>query len=184
MLAAAFASAQQSSLITTGRLTVNKSAIPYTIRHLPASSFPDLPRPIAEELSRRGCLIPQTFEAHGPENVIRGSFEHSGSSDWAILCSAQGTVSLLVFFSSAPSTPIPVVSAPETSRLSLPPGRNELGFDWGIDPASPERVHQAQTGLSPRPPAPDHDAIADSVLEGRTIYRYFSKSAWTELPLP
>jgi hypothetical protein len=185
MLATAFASAQQPApLVTTGRLTVNKSAVPYTIRHLPVSSFPDLPQPIAEELSRRGCLIPQTYEAHHPENVIRGSFERAGSADWAVLCSAQGTVSLLVFFDTAPTSPITVVSAPETSRLSPRPGRNELGFDWGIDPAPPERVRQAQVGLNPRPPLLTHDAIADSAIERWIVYRYFSNGAWAQLPLP
>jgi hypothetical protein len=180
MLAGAALSAQQPSLVTTGRI----NNVPYAIHHLPVNSFPDLPKPTADALTRRGCLIPQTYEAHGPENVIHGSFERPGSADWAVLCSSQGTVSLLVFFASAPGSPIALASAPETSRLSPRPGQNELGFDWGIDRASPERVHEAQTGLSPRPPATDHDAIADSTIEQRTIYRYFSNGSWTQLPLP
>ena len=187
LLVAAALRAQQptpSGLVTTGHLTVNKKAVPYTIRRLPVSAFPDLPRPVAEELSRRGCLIPQSYEAHGPENVIHGSFERAGSTDWAVLCSAQGSVSLLAFFSGALESPVTLASASETSRLSLRLGWNELGFDWGIDAASPERVREAQIGLSPRPRLLDHDAIADSAIEQRTVYRYFSGGAWTQLPLP
>ena len=78
---------------------------PYLIRHLPVSSFPDLPPAVQEQLDRRGCLIPQTYEAHQPENVVHASLERPGSSDWAVLCSAQGTVSLLVFFGSGSSQP-------------------------------------------------------------------------------
>jgi hypothetical protein len=188
MLAGAALSAQQpgpSTLVTTGRI----NNAPYTIRHLPVSSFPDLPKPAADALTRRGCLIPQTYEAYGPENVIHGSFERPGSTDWAVLCSSQGTVSLLVFLASAPvsnglATPIPLASVPETSRLSPRPGRNDLGFDWGIDSAAPERVHDAQIGLNPRPQPLTHDAIADSTVEQRTVYRYFSSGSWTQLPLP
>jgi hypothetical protein len=190
-LLASVSAAQQSPLVTTGHI----NNVPYTIRHLPISSFPELPEIVAGALTRRGCLIPQTYEAHGPENVIYGNFERRSfppgfpspppdSQDWAVLCSSQGTVSLLVFFAGAPSTPITLASAPETSRLSPRPGQNELGFDWGIDRASPERVHEAQTGLSPRPQPLTHDAIADSAIEQRTIYRYFSKGAWTQLPMP
>jgi hypothetical protein len=187
LLAAAALCAQQpapSGLVTTGHLTVNKSPVAYTIRRLPVSTFPDLPQPVVGELSRRGCLIPQTYEAHGPENVIRGSFERAGSTDWAVLCSVHGTVSLLVFFSDAPGSPVTLASASETSRLSLRPGWNELGFDWGIDAASPERVRQAQSGLSPRPPCLDHDAIADSAIEQKTVYRHFAKGSWDLLPMP
>jgi len=93
--------ATQSSLVETGQLLVAGHEVPYRIRNLPVSSFPDLPPGVAETLNDRGCLIPQTYEAKGPENVIHGSFEHSGSNDWAVLCSAKGQVELLVFFSSA-----------------------------------------------------------------------------------
>ncbi|MGB6830098.1 MAG: hypothetical protein WBE41_18775, partial [Terracidiphilus sp.] len=58
----------------SGTVTVNGQPRQYMVEHLPASSFPALPAGVAAELNRRGCLIPQTYEAHGPENVIHGSF--------------------------------------------------------------------------------------------------------------
>ncbi len=157
---------------------------PYTIQHLPVSSFPNLPGAVAQALTQRGCSIPQTYEAHGPENVIHGSFERAGSSDWAVLCASQGTVSLLVFFGSAPGEAEVLAMVPETRRLYLSREVGALGFDWGIDAASPEAVHEAQSGMEPRPAPIDHDAVADSIIERSVVYRYYTNGKWSELPLP
>ncbi|HUX43909.1 MAG TPA: hypothetical protein VMV57_04080 [Terracidiphilus sp.] len=159
-------------------------AVPFVIRRLPVNSFPGLPSEIAEELAGRGCLIPQTYEAHRPENVIHASLERAGSSDWAVLCSAQGRVSLLVFFGSDPWKPMELASAMETGRVQAHGTSSVLGFNWGIDPATPDQVHDAQSGMDPRPPALDHDALADSVIDRSTVYHYFSKGAWSLLELP
>ena len=187
ILAAALSSAQQpvtSPLITTGHQLFNGADLPYTIHHLPASSFPDLPAPTADALTRRGCLIPQSATAHHPENVIQGSFEKSGSSDWAVLCTEKDKVTLFVFFASNPGSPVYVTGAPERDFLRPLPSQKELSFGIAIDPATPDRVHEAQLGLTPRPSRPDHDAIAESSLDGPTVYRYFSNGSWTKLPLP
>src|SRR4051794_182130 len=90
--------ADPQHLNESGQVTVAGQTVPYLIRRLPISSFPDLPAHVADQLNQRQCLIPQSYEAHHPENVVRASLERAGSSDWAVLCSANGTVSLLVFF--------------------------------------------------------------------------------------
>jgi hypothetical protein len=168
----------------SGQVVIDGRSTPYLIRHLPVSSFPDLPSPVQQALNQRGCLIPQTYEAHQPENVIAARFERPGSLDWAVLCSVQGTVSLLVFFTSDPDHPFLLASAPETQRLQVHGASGVLGFNWGIDPATPNQVHQAQSGLAPRPPWVDHDAVADSVVDHRTIYHFYAKNAWTLLEMP
>jgi hypothetical protein len=178
-----------SALNESGNITVEGRSLPYLIRHLPIDSFPDLPAAIQAELNRRGCLIPQTYEAHRPENVVHGRLQGPNSSDWAVLCSAKGTVSLLVFFTGdasahGPSNPFVVASAPETERLQAHGRGDTLGFNWGIDRASPQQVHDAQAGLVPRPPLIDHDALADSTIDHRTIYHFYAKSAWTLLDMP
>lgn len=175
---------QSAQLIESGHVTVAGHSVSYLIHRLPVSSFPDLPLGIQDLLNIRGCLIPQTYEAHRPENVIHASLERSGSSDWAVLCEVQGTVSLLVFFSSAPDEPLLLTSAQETARLQAHDATGVLGFNWGIDPASPEQVHEAQSGLEHRPPLVDHDALADSVVEGRTIYHFYARNAWKLLEMP
>lgn len=166
-----------SELDVSGQISIAGRSTPYLIRHLPVSSFPQLPPAVQDALTRRGCLIPQTYEAHGPENVVHASLESRGTSDWAVLCSANGAVSLLVFFSEA--NPMLLATAPETERLESHGSSNVLGFNWGIDSASPEEIHEAQQGMRHPPPRLDHDALADSVVDGRTIYHFYSGSAWT-----
>jgi hypothetical protein len=172
-----------STLTESGQIVVAGHATPYVIRRLPVSSFPGLPAAVQGLLNRRGCLIPQTYEAHHPENVVHASLERAGSSDWAVLCSVQGTVSLLVFFASSSALPLELASVPEAKRLQAHDSTGVLGFNWGIDPASPEQVHEAQSGLARRPPLVDHDALADSVVDHRTIYHFYAKSAWIVLEM-
>jgi hypothetical protein len=168
----------------TGHVLIAGRPMPYIIRHLPIASFPQIPMVIQGVLSQRGCLIPQTYQAHRPENVIHGSFERPGSSDWAVLCSARGTVSLLVFFASDPEHPFTLASAPATERVQVHDASGVLGFNWGIDAASPRHVRDAQAGMYPRPPMIDHDAVADTAVEHSTEYHYYSNGAWTLLPTP
>src|SRR5208282_2691169 len=104
-----------------------------------------------------------------------------GSSDWAVLCSVNGAVSLLVFLATSKGEPTVLATVPETSRLQAHGSSGVLGFNWAIDPASPERVHEAQLGMRHAPPRIDHDALADSVIEGKTVYRFYVHSTWTIL---
>jgi hypothetical protein len=173
-----------AQLNEAGQIDLSGRLTPYRIRHLPVDSFPGLPPRVAEQLLQRGCLIPQTYEAHQPENVVHASLQRPGSSDWAVLCSVQGTVSLLVFFSGTLAQPIILASAPETERLQVHGLSGVLGFNWGIDPASPQHIRELQVGMENRPPLLDHDALADSVVDTRTVYHFFSNSAWTVLDVP
>jgi hypothetical protein len=173
-----------TQLNESGQISLNGRLTPYLIRHLPVSSFPQLPAAVQDQLNRRGCQIPQTFQAYRPENVVQAGMQHSGSSDWAVLCSADGTVSLLVFFAGNPAQSFTLASAPETERLQASHSGEALGFDWGIDAATPGQVHDAQAGLEPRPPLLDHDALADSILNRSTVYHFYAHSAWTLVDLP
>ncbi|HVC47337.1 MAG TPA: hypothetical protein VND90_08825 [Terracidiphilus sp.] len=165
----------------SGRVSADGRSVPFLIRHLPVSAFPQLPAEIAAELSARGCLIPQTYEAHRPENVIHASLERAGSSDWAVLCASHGDVKLLVFLGSDPAKAIEIASAIEVTRLQAHGGSDVLGFNWGIDPATPEQVQEAESGSSFGPATMDHDAVSDSAIEHRTVYHYFAKGKWTLL---
>jgi hypothetical protein len=180
--------AGQAKLTVRGQILVGGQSMPYLIRHLPVSSFPELPQRVAEALNRKGCVIPQTYEAHGPENVVHASLQRPGSTDWAVLCSEGGMVSLLVFFgsedSAGQSQPVVLASAPETERLHPHPVTGVLGFNWGIDVATPEQVHQAQAGMDKRPARIDHDALADSLLDRRTVYHFYARGAWVALAMP
>ena len=186
-----FARGQQTAaadpLVTQGHVSIEGREVAYVIRHLPVSSYPELPAAVAAELEARGCLIPQTYEAHRPENVIHGSLERAGTTDWAVLCSVGGRVQLLVFFASgAAASPAVLAEHMEIDRLQSrnsgeADGAGVMGFNWGIDPASPAVVHQAQLAMAHRPATPDHDSVADSVIDHRTVYHLFRNGAWERL---
>jgi hypothetical protein len=170
-------------LSESGQIVVSGHATPYLIRHLPVSSFPQIPAPVRSQLDQRGCLIPQTYQARGPENVVEASLERPGSADWAVLCSQHGMVSLLVFFAGGAAQPAVLASAPETERLQANAATGVLGFDWGLDAATPQQVRQAQAGMRPRPAPLDHDALAESVIDQTTVYHYYAGDAWVIVPV-
>jgi hypothetical protein len=181
----------RSRLIESGQIVIAGHSMPYLIRHLPVSSFPQLPQAVAKALAERGCQIPQTYQAHRPENVVGASLERAGSTDWAVLCSAQGTVSLLVFFGSASAGEVGVAraqvlaSAVETERLQAHGAvGGVLGFNWAIDPATPDQVHDAQAGMDKRPARVDHDALADTLVDRHTVYHFYTHGAWIALAMP
>ena len=168
--------------VETGQLSVAGHEVPYRIRNLPVSSFPELPAPVAATLDGLGCVIPQTYEAHRPENVIHASLERPGSVDWAVLCSVKDQVMLLVFFASASARePAVLATAAKTDRLQPHDSTGELGFNWGIDPANPKRIHEAQAGMLHRPPPPDHDCVADVTVDQKTVYHLYQDGAWRKV---
>jgi hypothetical protein len=169
-------------LVETGTVLVAGRPTPFRVRHLPISSFPELPPGIADALTNLDCVIPQTYESHRPENVIHGSLRKAGSKDWAVLCSVKGEVSLLVFLEGdSPAKPISLSHAHEVDRLQSHDASDLLGFNWGIDIATPRQVHDAQAAMSHRPPPPMHDAISDSIVDSRTVYRFYNESEWETL---
>jgi hypothetical protein len=153
--------------------------ITWRIRLLPLSSFPDLPPLVAADLSRRQCMIPQSFEAKQPENVIRGAFHAPGTSDWAVLCSTGGVTTLYVFFAGQFEAPIALRSQPDSTWLGAEPGSAIFGSSWGIAVRSaaelrdtPQLRHAATI---------DHDAIDDARLERSLVIHYYQAGKWLNL---
>ena len=146
-------------------LSADGQPVAYRIRLLPVSSFPDLPGAVATELNRRGCMIPQSFEAKQPENVIHGAFRAAGSSDWAALCSSQQTTTLYVFFAG--------------QALGTEPGGSVFGSAWGIADRSVAELRS--TPAIRRGLTIDHDAIDDARLERSLAIHYFEAGRWVNL---
>jgi hypothetical protein len=178
------AGAQAQSFNESGKTNVDGKTVSYLIRRLPVSSFPDMPDAVAETLTEKECLIPQTYQAHRPENVVHASFDRAGSSDWAVLCSTHGSVELLVFFAKAPGKAVTVASAPELQRIERHDSTGVFGFDWGIDSVSPKQVREVQSGLEHHPAPVDHDALASTLLNQKTIYHFYAHEHWTRLDVP
>lgn len=148
----------------------------YRIRLLPVASFPDLPAMVAADLSRRGCMIPQTFEAQQPENVIEGAFQEAGSRDWAALCSVSGSTTLYVFFAGAFDKPVALRTQADTEWLGAEPGTSIFGSAWGIATRSAAYLRTAR----PLHGAAifDHDGIEDARLERSETIRYWQQGHW------
>jgi hypothetical protein len=151
----------------------------YRIRLLPVSSFSDLPVAMAAELNRRGCMIPQSFEAKEPENVIHGAFRAPGSHDWAALCSVQQTTTLYVFFGGEADSPTALRSQPDAAWLGAEPGSAVAGSAWGIAVRSAAELRA--TPALHRGSAADHDAIDDARLERSLAIHYFEAGRWVIL---
>lgn len=145
---------------------------PYQIRLLPISSFPQLPPEVAMQLGRMGCMIPQTYEAREPENVIHGSFEKRGSSDWAVLCSVDHVSTLYVFFQSALSQPI---------ALRHQPNSEWLGVEWSLDYGSAWGIARRAPRMMPYADKADHDGIEDAFVEQSSTVHYFQNGHWTTI---
>ncbi len=185
ILAAAPLLPQPASLNDIGHVTIDGRDTAYRIRNLPLNAFPELPGPIADSLAALGCVIPQTYQAKRPENVIHASLERPGSQDWAVLCSVKDKVSLLVFLASASaSNPVVLASLEKTVRLQPHDATGELGFNWGIDPATPRQVRDAEASFPHRPPLPDHDCVADTILDHRTVYHLYQDGNWSNVEVP
>ena len=150
--------------------------VSYHIRLLPLSSFPALPADVAGQLRHRGCMIPQSYEAMQPENVIHGAFHAPGVSDWAALCSVDGTTTLYVFFAGRFDDPSALRSQPDTAWLGADPGQSELGSAWGIATRTADQL-RASPELR-RLMAIDHDAIDDAWLERSLTVRYYDGHKW------
>ncbi len=150
--------------------------VSYRIRLLPVASFPALPQPVSEWLLQRGCMIPQTFEAQEPENVIHGAFRAPGSDDWAALCSVKGETTLYVFLAGRYTAPLFLRSQPDALWMGHEPGSSVYGSAWGISTRTVEDLHDS-TQIPSRFNI-DHDAIEDADLERSLAIRYLQSGKW------
>jgi hypothetical protein len=151
----------------------------YAFRMLPPASFTEVPPAIRSDLQKRHCLIPQTYEARTPENVIHGSFHEMGSSDWAALCSQNGTTTLLIYWDGSATKPVEMGEQLDTDTADPHNETNLLGYARGIDPASPKSIGET---IANKPYGPfDHDGIRDAHIEKSSVIHYFKSGTWTTL---
>lgn len=171
-------SASTSEQIETGRMRMpNGAEVVYRIRLLPLASYPALPPGVAAQLQQRKCMVPQTYEARAPENVVHASLERKGSDDWAVLCSVNGATTLYVFFQSNPSLPMALRHQRDTEWL----GSEVLGAygsAWGIARRGSSQIRQSRE--SGRIEA-DHDGVEDSFIDKSSTTHYFHDGSWITL---
>ena len=128
-------------------------------------------------------MVPQTYEARAPENVVHASLERKGSDDWAVLCSVNGATTLYVFFQSQPSTPVALRHQRDTDWL----GSEVLGTygsAWGIARRGPSQMRVAGDTPVSKHGAFDHDGIEDAFVEKSFTTHYFQDGSWMILESP
>jgi hypothetical protein len=156
-------------------LTLPGAVQAHPVRVLPPSAFPELPATVRQELESRHCMIPQAeFETNGKTNVIRGKFFASNSLDWAILCSHNGTSSILVFREGGEVPPAEFGSSEDTLYSQAVSG-NRFAYSRQIRVFAPKdfRAYQRQGMADPHLPPLHHDAVDDGFNgKGDQVY-YF-----------
>jgi hypothetical protein len=117
-------------------------------------------------------MIPQTYEAREPENVIHGSFEKKESSDWGVLCSVKGITTLYVFFGSDLASPIALRHQPDSEWLGVE-WSQDYGSAWGIARRPPRLMRSTDNA--------DHDGIEDAYVEKSSTIHYYDGGRWTTI---
>ncbi|HLH41109.1 MAG TPA: hypothetical protein VKX39_18310 [Bryobacteraceae bacterium] len=150
-------------------------------RRLKPDHFSDLPRPIVSVLGARGCLIPQPSAGGPPRNVIHGEFFQKGQTAWAVVCSARGVSSILVFRGGADTHPAEVGKWPEDHYLQR--GLNgSFFYAREINPVDRKFIleHYRAYG-GPKPPPIDHQGIDDAMLGKASEVYYWYQGQWRKL---
>lgn len=137
-------------------------------------SFNKLPSTITSSLVKEGCQIPQTtIEGHlVSRNVITGEFAKKGQKDWAVLCSKEGSLYVMMFWGGETQCP---------SEIDLGSINSELEFDHSIGTASKRAIIQDyQEYGGTKPPAITHLGIDYGSEQGTEVY-YCHKNEWIDL---
>jgi hypothetical protein len=150
------------------------------VRRLRVEDFPELPPTVAAVLRKRGCTIPQPGK-DDRRNVIQGEFFEAGRSGWAVLCSARGKSSVLVFRDGEDAGPEEIAQSEDDAYL-VDTGQGWTSYSREITAADRKfilRHYRAYGG--PEPPPIDHHGVDDSFLEKASITWYRYRGKWMQL---
>lgn len=152
------------------------------IKRLKPDQFTELPLKIIKELERRGCTIPQVYSSGRPWNVIEGEFAKPGQKDWAVLCSRDGTSSILVFWGQPIQGCDIEISPVEDKTFLQGIGNGLIGFSRSISAVSKKFIDSAYKAYGgPEPPPIDHEGIDDEFMDKASGVHYCYKGEWLQL---
>lgn len=152
------------------------------VTRLSPTAFHQLPRQVVRKLLSLGCTIPQAKEILEPHNVIRGKFQRSNQTDWAVLCSRKRTSSILIFWKGSAGWFSEIAKARDSVFLQTVDGGGTIGFSRHILPVDKPYIWEHYREYhGPRPPPTNHQGIEDGFLEkASTIFYYYGRK-WHEL---
>ena len=149
---------------------------------LAPDAFPALPLQVRRDLTRRGCRIPQPYDAFGQQNVVSGALTGAGRRDWAVLCSVRG-VSTILIYGAGHASPVDSLAAQADRRFLQTVGDGRIGYSRYVSVAGPRRVQRAAVRNGARGPASvDHDALEDAFEGKASTILYYLHGRWLELP--
>lgn len=151
-----------------------------TMTRLHPDDFPNLPQPIRVALKRRGCLIPQPYNAQSPRNVIRGAFIRAGQIDWAVLCSRGQTSAILIFRNGSTTSVDEIERFDDSLRLQVV-GPQQIGYSREIMVASIDNMRRHNPRGGTAPDVFTHAGIEDTFLEKASIIWYWDGDRWLQL---
>jgi hypothetical protein len=181
-------------LVYAGEKNIWEKGSEQTVRLSP-SAFPQLPKVIQSDLSRRGCLIPQpvltgaTLQPnYKSSNVISGEFQKPGQTDWAVLCSVEGRSAILVFWNGSVNNTeqlgnfLPDKGWLQGMGTDLKTSEPLIEYSRGIFSVDKKYIvdHFKAYG-GPQPPPVDHQGIDDAFLGKGSEVRYWYKGKWLTL---
>ncbi len=147
---------------------------------LPPADFKELPSNLVRELERRSCAIPQDYTKERG-NVIRGDFKTPGQTDWAVLCSVNGSSSILVFWKGSEDHPAEMARAEDRTFLQVI-GDEEIGFSRRIRAVGKHFImRHYRTHGGPAPPPIDHQGINDMFLDKASVVYFYHRQKWLRL---
>ena len=157
----------------------------HEILRLTPSKFSDLPSDIREKLEHRGCTIPQPYDhlSSSPANVVQAEFATQGQLDWAVLCSRQGTSTILVFWGGPVQCATQLHGRSDAGYLQSI-GRDQKGFSREISAITPGGMRALAEAFGEdrvSPPGEKHEGLSDAYLGKASEVLYCMNGTWVDM---
>ena len=156
-------------------------AAPAPSRRLPPSAFGGLPSGIMDNLTTRGCSIPQSYPDSTPHNVVTGPFTSREQADIAVLCLRDTTSVILVYRGALADSVVEVAPRPHV-HAELSDTSSGFTFSRAIGLADSAFIQSRfERYGGPRPPTIDHLGINDIFVEKASVVWYWHSGQWLQL---
>lgn len=156
-------------------------ASPAPSRQLPPSAFAELPAGIVDDLTARGCSIPQSYPDSTPHNVVRGRFGLGDQSDIAALCLRDTTSVILVYRGALADSVVELAPRPHL-QAELSDTSSGFTFPRAIGLADSAFIQSRfERYGGPRPPVLDHLGINDIFVGKASVVWYWHRGQWLQL---
>jgi hypothetical protein len=134
---------------------------------IPQAISTNLPTDVQAKVQRLGCQIPED------QSIARGHFERADATNWAVLCSKEGTTVLVVFADGGPlgSTAIHRTFNGDGQRLTV---RHVSAVDRRFILKHCSSARQKVAII-------DHQGILDGF--NRSVVHYYFQGRWIAFPV-